>query len=359
MFRNSATRMKLQRILSIALAAILILLLPSCSKPAQEAEEPEEAAEVETEDISIYGDASLGIDANVGKELRDYRNILFAGIDNGHRADIQLILSINEATGESKMFTVTRDAYMQIAHGETVEIDDRELEFCKCNRAFEIGDKYDLMKELNRHLDLNIKEFIGVDWACAAKAVDLLGGVECEIESQSMLDAINGLISSFPDADADLIPGTGTQLLSGWQAVQYLRVRKYDGGNAFSRETHNRAFLSSVYSKVKNMSVEEIAEVYDEIADDLDTNMSRTTLTDTLATMSTSQIEDTGGWPYEYTTLWEPDEYFNYKVPQSLYSNVVELHANLFGQDNYLPSATVQELNDKITELEKNYLIEK
>lgn len=353
-------RKSLLKILCITLALSLVLVLPGCSKQQKESEEAEqEAAAEEEEDMSIYGDESLGIDPMVDKDLRDYRSILIAGIDNGHRADIQLILCINETTGDAKMFTVTRDTYMQIAHGETVTIDDREFEFCKCNRAYEIGDKYDLMKELNRHLDLNIKEFIGVDWACAANLVDALGGVECNIESQAMLDAINNTIATFPDADAELVPGTGMQTLSGWQAVQFLRVRKYEGGGPRARETHNREFLAAVYNKAKSLSMEEIGEIYDDLADELDTNMSRNTLTDTMAALSTAQIEDAGGWPYETKVLWEPDEYFVYKVPDSLYSNVVELHANLFGQDNYTPSTTVQELNDKINDLQENYLIDK
>lgn len=356
---NKTVRRSLLKILCITLALAMALALPGCSKPKQEPEEAEQEAVEEEEDLSIYGDESLGIDATVDKDLRDYRSILIAGIDNGHRADIQLILCINETTGDARMFTVTRDTYMQIAHGETVTIDDREFEFCKCNRAYEIGDKYDLMKELNRHLDLNIKEFIGVDWECAANLVDALGGVECNIESQAMLDALNDIIMNFPDADAEPVPGTGMQTLSGWQAVQFLRVRKYDGGGPLARETHNREFLAAVYNKAKNLSMEEIGEIYDDLAGDLDTNMSRNNLTDTLAALSAAQIEDAGGWPYKVKELWEPDEYFVYKVPDSLYSNVVELHANLFGQDNYTPSTTVQELNDKINDLKENYLVYK
>lgn len=345
---------------SIMLVAVLVLLLPACSKPEPEPEpEPEETAEEEI-DYSIYGDESLGIDPVVDESLRGYRSILLAGIDNGHRADIQMILSINEETGECRIITVNRDTYMQIADGEKVTIDDREFEFCKCNRAFEQGDKYDLMKELNHHLDLNIKEFIGVDWPTAAKLVDDLGGVEVDIESQEMLDAVNSIIEGFQEADADPIPGTGKQTLSGWQAVQYLRVRKYKGGNAFVREDHNRAFVEALFAKAKGMSMDEISEVYDDIAGDLDTNMSRNTLTDTLALVIQSEVKNLGRFPYEYETFYEPpDKYFNYRVPQSLVSNVVQLHADMFDQFDYSPSDKVKELNDKIIDLQENYLIAK
>lgn len=345
------------KLLSIMLIAVLVLLLPGCSKPKTEPE-PEAEEPAAEEDYSIYGDESLGIDAGVDESLRGYRSILLAGIDNGHRADIQLILCINEETGESRMITVNRDTYMQIADGETVTIDDRDFEFCKCNRAFEMGDKYDLMKELNHHLDLNIKEFIGVDWECAAKLVDALGGVECDIESQDMLDAINYLIEVFPDVDIEPISGTGVQTLNGWQAVQYLRVRKYKGANAFVREDRNRAFVESLFAKAKDMSMDELSELYGEVADDLDTNMSRDTLTDTLALIGTNEIKNLGRFPYEFKTFYEPpDKHFNYRVPQSLVSNVVQLHTDMFDDIVYTPSAKVVELNDKIVDLQENYLI--
>ena len=352
------------RLLCIMLSLMLIAVLPSCSKKAEEPEpEPETEEPAEEVDYSLYADESLGIDGKVGAELRDYRTILIAGIDNNQQADIQLVFSINKETGEARMITVNRDTYMQLASGETVVTDGREVEFCKCNRAYEYGGKYELMKELNRHLDLNIKEFIGVDWPTAVKIVDLLGGVEVNIESQEMLDGINHLISVGSGgcpSDTPFIPGTGNQTLSGWQAVQYLRVRKYDGGNAFVRDDHNRAFIEALFAKAKSMKMEEIAEIYDEIAGDLETNMSRNTLTDTLAAMLDHEIKNIGRFPYEFKTRYEPpDKRFNYRVAQSLYSNVIQLHADMFDQTGYLPSSTVLELSDKIIELEENYLIKR
>ena len=345
---------------SIMLVAVLVLLLPACSKPEPEPEpEPEETAEEEI-DYSIWGDESLGIDPVVDESLRDYRCILITGIDNGHRADIQLILCINEETGESRMITVNRDTYMQVADGEKVTIDGREFEFCKCNRAFEEGDKYDLMKELNHHLDLNIKEFIGVDWPTTAKLVDDLGGVTVTVDEE-MLDWINkGIGLDTYDAHDYQIESAGEQTLNGWQTVQYLRVRKYKGGNAFVREDRNRAFVESLLERAKSMSMDEISEIYDDIAGDIDTNMSRNTLTDTLALVGTSEIKNLGRFPYEYETFYEPpDKYFNYRVPQSLLSNVVKLHADMFDQFDYSPSDKVRELNDKIEDLQENYLIAK
>ena len=350
-------RSNLMKILCIMLSMMLIAALSSCSGKAEEPE-PEEPAE--TEDFSVYGDESLGIDATVDEALRDYRTILIAGIDNHRQTDIQLVLSINKETGEARMITINRDTYMQISDGETIVTDEREVEFCKSNRAYEHGGKYALMKELNRNLDLNIKEFIGVDWDCAAQLVDDLGGVEADIESQEMLDALNHLISVDSPSGTNLVSGTGKQTLSGWQAVQYLRVRKYKGGNAFVRDDHNRAFVETLLAKAKTMSIEDISEVYDDVAGKLDTNMSRNTLTETLAAISDKEIENIGRFPYEFKTRYEPpDKHFNYRVAQSLVSNVVQLHADMFGQGEYTPTETVKGLSERIIELEETYLIKR
>ena len=107
-----------------------------------------------------------------------------------------------------------------------------------------------------------------------------------------------------------------------------------------------------LYDQAKSMSSAEIAEVYDAIADDIDTNMSRNTLTDTLAQIATIDIEQTEAWPYEWTRM--KDKVNDYRVPMSLMSNVKELHKVLFGQEEYLPSTVVQEIHDGMVEAEEN-----
>lgn len=329
----------------LAITLCLLMLLCGCRGKTEEPsteEQPDEGLSV------LYGDASLGIDPSVDEQLKDYRLIALFGIDNGSCNDINIIISLNKNDGTAKVFSVIRDTYMQVNEAT----DDTSAEYRRCNVSYVRGGKYEAMKVLNRNLDLNIRECICVDWACAAKLVDELGGVEVEIENQSHLDAINGLIANFPEGDAELIPGTGRQKLSGWQMVQYLRVRKYDGGSTIKRVKNNQDFFMELYDQAKSMSSSEIAEVYDAIADDIDTNMSRNTLTDTLAQVATVDIEQTDPWPYDWQRM--KDKKNDYRVPMSLVSNVKELHKELFGQDEYLPSTVVQEINDGMVEAEES-----
>jgi len=339
-------------ILVFSLILSMSLFMSSCGKKAEEA--PAEETKQE-EEQSIYGDESLGIDAKVDEALSDYRNILLLGIDNGNRSDLMMILSINKKTNEIKSVVVHRDTYMQIAEDGTYNIDGVEREFYKCNRAYKRDGIYGAMKELNRHMDMNIKECIAIDWAGMAKFIDSMGGIDGYID-ENMLEFVNG---NKPTDDPDVnykVDGPGEQHLTGWQAVQYLRARKYVGGTAPLRDDRNQEVMMQLYDKAKQMSFEEISEVYDGIADDIETNMSRNTLTDTLAMISNSTLEGTPGWPYEYSTMWQDDDSYYYFVADTLESNVTELHKTLFGQENYEPTETVRTLNDKIETARKEQL---
>ena len=333
--------MRMKKAVSIlAIVLSVLMLLSGCKSKTGET-----SAEEQQEEglATLYGDESLGIDPAVDEQLKDYRLIALFGIDNGPRNDINIIISINKNDGTAKVFSVIRDAYMQVSSTK----EGVATEFNRCNLGYPRGGKYEAMKVMNRNLDLNIRECICVDWDCAAHLIDLLGGLKVNIDGEDMLDAINRLLE-----DDNKIAQIGEQTLNGWQAVQYLRVRKYDRGGTIARANRNQRVLVQLYNQAKNMSTSEIAEVYDGIADELDTNMSRNTLTDTLGQLVTVDIEELDPWPYEWTRM-EDDEN-GYRVPMTLTSNVIELHKVLFGQEDYQPSTVVQEINDGMIKAEEN-----
>lgn len=337
--------MKMKKTISLlAIALCLLMLLCGCKGNSEEApaEESDEGL------TTLYGDESLGIDPAVDEQLKDYRLIAIFGIDKDSRNDIEIIISVNKKDGTAKLVSVIRDSYVQILE----ETADHGAAYNRCNLGYARGGKYEAMKVLNRNLDLNIRECICVDWPCAAHLIDLMGGLTVDV-SESMLEWINkgAYLGEYEDEDYKL-ESSGTQTLRGWQAVQYLRARVYEGGNTISRVHNNEDAFLQLYDQAKGMSAAEIAEVYDEIADELDTNMSRNTLTDTLAQIATTDIEKTDEWPYEWTQMEDAEN--GYRVPMSLVSNVKELHKVMFGQDDYLPSTVVQEINDGMIEKEKS-----
>lgn len=328
-----------------------ILLLPGCGQHEDVlSASAGSAASTQEEPASIYGDESLGIDATVDEQLRDYRNIAIFGLDKGDRTDVMMVLSINKQTSAAKVMAVHRDTYMQIANGETYKIDGVEREFYKCNRTYARAGKYEAMAELNRHMDLNIKECIAIDWAGIAELVDGMGGIDVDV-TEGMLPVMNKDLD-----DTNKIASSGEQHLNGTQAIQYLRCRKDPGADATTRDARNQAVLTQLYQKAQVMSMQDLADLYDKLAKKIDTNMSRTTMTELLAQIATTPLDEAPGWPYTYNELWQDDNLAYYFVPETLSSNVTELHKTLFEQENYEPSAKVQELNDRIIELKEEQL---
>lgn len=335
---------KMKKVVSLlAVMICFLMLLCGCKSKSEEApaeEQPDEGIS------TLYGDESLGIDPGVDEQLKDYRLIALFGIDNGSRNDINIIISVNKIDGTAKLVSVIRDSYMLL----NWETENTPGAYNRCNLGYARGGKYEAMKVLNRNLDLNIRECICVDWDCAAHLVDLMGGLKVNIDGEDMLDAINKLLP-----DDNKIAQTGEQILNGWQAVQYLRVRKYDNGGTIARAHHNEDVFLQLYDQAKSMSASEVVDVYDEIADELDTTMSRNTLTDTLAQIAAVDIEKTDEWPYEWIRMENDDN--GYRVPMSLASNVKELHRVLFGQEDYQPSAYLQENDKRMVEAEKSLTV--
>lgn len=125
--------------------------------------------------------SDLCIDPNVEKELKDYRNILIMGIDKRKwedietcRSDAMIIASINKKTGKFKMVSVVRDSFLQLEENDQLVID-------KLTHAHAYGGPVNTIRAINRNLDLNIKEFIRIDWKTVADTVDCLGGLELPI----------------------------------------------------------------------------------------------------------------------------------------------------------------------------------
>ena len=57
------------------------------------------------------------------------------------------------------------------------------------------------------------------------------------------------------------------------------------------------------------------------------------------------KITESIGWPYETKGI-TLDRW--YGVPVTLESNVTKLHQELFGEADYVPTQTVQDISDKI-----------
>ena len=289
-------------------------------------------------------EADLGISEQAQENLSGYRNIALFAVDSrddnlekGNRSDGIIIASINNNTKEIKLISVYRDTYVQIeGHG-----------LDKITHAYSYGSAPLAVKTLNTNLDLNITEFATVNFDAVAEAVDALGGVTINIESQSELNYLNSYIDETARVTGKSnakVTSTGKQNLNGVQAVAYARIR-YTSGGDYKRTERMRTVLEAMLTKLKTKNISEINNFVDTILPEAYTNITAGDIFGLVPSLMDYKVVESIGWPYETKGI-TLDRW--YGVPVTLESNVKQLHQEAFGEPDYEPSSTVKEISNSI-----------
>lgn len=100
--------------------------------------------------------------------------------------------------------------------------------------------------------------------------------------------------------------------------------------------------------KTKSSNILTINKIINAVLDDISTDLSEMQMISMASQMLNYELAGTTGFPFE---LYGFDLTRKYIVaPCDLEKNVRELHAYLFGEYNYVPSPTVQDLSRAIVE---------
>jgi len=286
----------------------------------------------------------LGISEEASESLTEYRNIALFGVDSrnhnlekGNRSDCIIIASINNNTKEVKLISVYRDTYVQIqGHG-----------LDKITHAYSYGSAQLALNTLNTNLDLNISEFATVNFDVVADAVDELGGIEINIETQQEMKYLNDYIVETSKVTGKSTPNvtrTGKQTLNGVQAVSYSRIR-YTSGGDYKRTERMRDVLTAMLTKLKTKSLAEINKFADNILPKVYTNISAGDILALTPSLMSYKITESIGWPYTTKGITK-DRW--YGVPVTLEKNVIQLHQEAFGETDYIPSEKVKSISNQI-----------
>lgn len=286
----------------------------------------------------------LGISEEASESLTEYRNIALFGVDSrnhnlekGNRSDCIIIASINNNTKEVKLISVYRDTYVQIqGHG-----------LDKITHAYSYGSAQLALNTLNTNLDLNISEFATVNFDVVADAVDELGGIEINIESQQEMKYLNDYIVETSKVTGKSTPNvtrTGKQTLNGVQAVSYSRIR-YTSGGDYKRTERMRDVLTAMLTKLKTKSLTEINKFADNILPKVYTNISAGDILALTPSLMSYKITESIGWPYTTKGITK-DRW--YGVPVTLEKNVIQLHQEAFGETDYILSEKVKSISNQI-----------
>lgn len=285
----------------------------------------------------------LGISETVEENLSEYRNIAIFGVDSrsddygiGNRSDCIMIASISNKTKEVRLISVYRDTY--------VNIDGHGLD--KITHAYSYGEAPLAINTLNKNLDLNIKEFVTVNFDSVSDAVDALGGITMPITSEEV-KYINGYIdetSKVTGKTSKFITQAGTYTLDGVQAVSYSRIR-YTAGGDYKRTERMRDVITAMVEKAKTKNVAQLNSLADKILPEVYTNLTTTDVLSMATNLVSYKITESIGWPYETKGI-TLDRW--YGVPVTLEENVKQLHKEAFGETDYVPSDIVKSVSNSI-----------
>lgn len=288
-------------------------------------------------------ESQLGITAEASTKLAKYRNVAIFGVDSraddygqGNRSDCIIIASINNESKEVRLVSVYRDTYVNIqGHG-----------LDKITHAYSYGEAPLAINTLNTNLDLNISEFVTVNFDSVSDAVDELGGVTINIENEEVK-----YINDYIDATAKIthktanhITSAGKQTLDGVQAVAYSRIR-YTAGGDYKRTERMRNVIEAMTNKLKTKNVMEINNFLDAILPKVYTNISQKTIMSMIPDMISYKISNSVGWPYQTKGI-TLDRW--YGIPVTLESNVTKLHQELFDDPNYTLPDSIKATSDSI-----------
>lgn len=289
---------------------------------------------------------AVGINEETKQELKGYRNIALLGIDSraddyglGNRSDCMIIASINQETNAVKLISVYRDTYVYVTENGTKRLD-------KITHAYSYGGAQNTLKSLNEAMDLNITEFVTVNFDAVIAAVDSLGGVYIDID-KSEIKYVNDYIDATSESSgvkSSHITHSGRQKLDGVQAVSYTRVR-YTAGGDYKRTERMRTVVEAMLSKAKTLNVGQLNSFADTILPKIRTNISTSEIWGLIPKLASFKVTESIGWPYDTKGI-TLDRW--YGVPVTLQSNVERLHKEAFEQEDYEASDTVKEMSAAI-----------
>ena len=190
------------------------------------------------------------------KTFEGYTTIACFGLDNREQgvyesgnSDVIMLMNINNDTHEVSLMSVYRDTYLNVA-GE-----GQEEKFQKANAAYAYGGPEQAVTMLNRNLDIDIDNYVAFDFKAVAQAIDILGGVDIDVESEEERKYLNDYVSytsQYVGGSDEEVEHTGLQTLNGVQAVSYARIR-YTAGDDYKRAERQRRVLTEMIKKADDL----------------------------------------------------------------------------------------------------------
>ena len=281
------------------------------------------------------------------KNQKGYYTVAVFGVDSrdgnvekGALSDVNMIVNVDRESGDIQLISIYRDMYSMI---------DEDGKFHKFNQAYVEGGPEQALETLNRNLDLDIKDYITVNWKAVIDAINILGGVDLEI-TDAEFKYMNSFIAKTVEATgvgSYELEHAGMNHLDGVQAVAYARLRLMD--TDFNRTERQRKVVSLAFDKAKNANFSTLYSILVAVLPQTATNVGIDNLIPFAKDISKYHLSETTGFPFDKDTKKMHKR--DYVVPITLKSNVIALHDMLYGKIpgySYTPSEMLVKISNKI-----------
>ena len=289
----------------------------------------------------MKGDTTIGL---IGLDGRD------GELKSGARSDTMIIASINNDTKKVKLVSVYRDTYLRIG-----EDSEGNGQYDKANAAYKKGGPEQFLSMLNTNLDLNVTDFVSVDFQAVAEAVELLGGIDVELKEEEVVHLNNYCVETSKVTGMDYTPleeKAGVHHLNGVQAVSYARIR-YTSGNDFRRAARQREVIYKIVEKAKNSDIATLSKILDKVFPKVYTSFTKAEILQMGMSMMSYDIEDQTGFPFDHLygeRVKDAMGGLDVVLPVTLESNAIKLHEFLYPEDSYTPSDEVKAYSQRIVD---------
>lgn len=269
---------------------------------------------------------------------------------NTENSDTIIIASINNDTKAVKLVSVYRDTLLNV----------KDDTYSKANAAYALGGPTQAVSMLNTNLDLNITDYVAIDFDALVTVVDCLGGLDIPLSYAEIVHMNNYCVETSEETGKSYTPvelpdpkpedeeaTVGTYHLNGVQATSYCRIR-YTASLDMGRTERQRRVLGMLFDKAKIAGLSSIFKIMDDVFPMVTTSLSKQDILGLIPTLIGYKFTDSTGFPQKF-------KFSNIKgsiiVPTDLENNVVELHKFLYDDQDYTPSSEVVARSNKILEI--------
>lgn len=192
----------------------------------------------------------------------------------------------------------------------------------KLNHAYSFGGPELIIRTINQNFDMNIREFVAVDFQGFIEIIDILDGVEINIKPNE--------VSHVPGSKS------GTQILNGKQALAYSRIRKTGNGD-YERTERQRAVLEQVINKGLSAGITQYPKLLNSILPFVDTSISSAEALSLGTSTITNGIRkiDQHRIPVDKHLKHQTMNKVFYIIPQSMEDNIEILHKFIYDDEKF------------------------